>query len=346
MRIVRESYKGWKIEFVYSPYFEMISSLHVLFNPEHHKMRLDWAKALKTEMSKKLFDKLKFFDDVSENWMGAIELRCFDDKYDDFNIVRAVDLLEGVKLEDFVFYLLNKELGKFDIKKILTLKKVHIEGLRQTQIDFLLNAEEYKNEFISLLKEYYYLHFQNIQMEIEPYIIRTLNAHKSLSENMDFLDYINLLHPRIEIREDKLCFHKYKRFDLHYNKLQEILIGISTFIDPHLLLEMDESFLSLTIRAKIEKVENDVHEDLVMTLKALGDKTRMRIVKCLYDKPTSTQELAAKLEISEAGISKHLKLLYQSKVIDKARQGNYIIYFLDQLMIDRIPMNMYQYLDE
>lgn len=72
----------------------------------------------------------------------------------------------------------------------------------------------------------------------------------------------------------------------------------------------------------------------------------MKIVKLLYDKPLCTQEISLMIEISEAGISKHLKLLFKAGLIRKIRKGNFVLYYLEKEMIDRIPMNIYQYLDE
>jgi len=346
MRIQRDSINDWKIEFVYSPLFEMFCSLHVLFNPEHHKMRSGWAHTTHAEMDKNLFAKLDFFNEVTSGYMGAMEFVHLGDEFCDFNIIRSIDYIEKQDVISFLYLIFNKTIKEFDIKKILTLEKVHITGIKQEWVEVLLEPEKFKVEFISCLKEYYYLHFQEIQMEIEPYLVKTLKSHKVLGDNMDFLDYLSILHPRIEKCDDRISLHKYKRFDFMFEDIKKIEIGISTFIDPHLLMGEDDRFLSLTIRAKINKVHSDVHEDMIKALKALGDKTRMKIIKCLYEKPTSTQELSSRLEVSEAGISKHLKILFNAKVINKIRQGNYILYFLDKLSIDRIPMDVYQYLDE
>ncbi len=346
MIINRKKYRDWEIYFTYSPLFELFCSLHVLFNPEHHKMRHQWALEMKQEMCSKLYNKLKHYDEVTQGWMGAMEFMRINDGFNDFNVIRGIDQMSKMDLEYFAYLMLNKEISVFDIKKIITLKKVHIDDLNQSQRSFILDVEAHRGALVSLLKEYHYLHFQVLQASLEPYLIRTLKSHKCLSEQMDFLDYIDTLHPRLEIRDDRISLHKYKRFDIMYDNLKSIEIGISTFIDPHLLVGFEDAHVSLHIRAKIEKYHNDVHEDLVIKLKALGDQTRMRIIKHLYKRPTSTQDLAVRLEISEAGISKHLKLLNRAGIIEKKREGNFMLYSLTPNVIDRVPMDVYQYLDE
>lgn len=57
----------------------------------------------------------------------------------------------------------------------------------------------------------------------------------------------------------------------------------------------------------VESIESDIPEDLVQIFKVLGDKTRLRIIKLLMQNVCTTQELAQKLEISEAAVSKHLQ---------------------------------------
>ncbi len=337
---------GWKIEFVYSPFFEMLCSLHVLFKSDHHQRNIEWANLTKKCMTVKLYDELSFFDEVSDGFMGVMEFCHIADEFHSFNLIDAISYIEGLDRLEFAYLILNKEITQSDILKIVTLKKSHLPQLSQSKSEFLIDLEEYRNKFQSLLKEYYYLHFKALLIELEPFLIKTLKGHKQLCESLGILEYISILHPRIELMEDRIALHKYKRFDFMFDEIKKIDIGISSFIDPHLLLGESDGFMSLTIRARRERTPCKIHHDMVATLKVLGDATRMRMIKHLYEKPCSTKELAVKLDISEAGVSKHLKLLYGLKIVNKIRKGNFILYYLEELVIDRIPMNVYQYLDE
>lgn len=346
MKISRMNYREWQIDFVYAPFFEMLCSLHVLFHADHHKARKKWAMEMKHQMGLKLYNRLAFFDIVTDGWMGAMEFRYLDEAYSDFNVVNCIRKMADLSNLEFANLMLNHTVSISDIRKILVLKKCHIDTLHQEEIEFLLDMESYRDDYISALKEYFYLHFQEVQIETEAFMIATLKAHKKLSESMDFLKYLMILHPRIEATATHLRLYKFKTFDFDYESIKRVEIGISTFIDPHLLVGYETDFLSLTIRAKMEPVDDEIHDDLVLLIKALGDKTRLKILKCLYEKPWSTQALAEKLKISEAGVSKQLKILNQVYLVRKIRQGNFILYYINTEMIDRIPMNVYQYLDE
>ena len=346
MIINREAFLHWKVTFEYSPLFEMICSLHVLYNPEHHRMRLDWAKDLRGTIDDDLYEGLKFFDAISKGWMSVLDFLDLYPELNDYDVSKALCEFEKIDVDLFTEILFERELDPLDIKKIRVLEKIHIDNLDAESMEYLLNMKKYKKRLFVLLHRYYNDHFKSIQEETQAYLIRALEAHKSLSEMMPFLDYIRLLHPRIEVGEDVVHFHKFKRFDIPFSDVKIVRIRISSFIDPHLLIGISEGKMLLTIRAKIKKVENDVHEDLFNTLKALADRTRLRILKHLFRHPCSTQELAIQLEMSEAAVSKHLKKMTGAGLLSKIRHGNYVLYYLDRIEIDRLPMNMYQYLDE
>jgi DNA-binding transcriptional ArsR family regulator len=102
--------------------------------------------------------------------------------------------------------------------------------------------------------------------------------------------------------------------------------------------------LYLTSLIELEVCENQSPKDLERTLKALGDGTRLKILKEISRKGKSTQELSVELKISEAAISKALKFLYEAELVEKERQGNYIIYSASTTNIDYIVYRIYEYI--
>lgn len=346
MKLERADYKNVKIEFTYSPLFEMLCSLHVLCYDAHHKYRLAWSEAVRGQMPKDLYNQLLFFSDLTGGFDSLMDYCDWSDEMHDFNVIKAIDYLESYSLKAFISMIFQGKLTEEEVHAIMVGKAKNLDQLRQSQLDFISQPKAMKEELISALKEYYYLFFQAEQMSIESYLIRTLKIHRSMSNKMDFLEYIDMLHPRIEVDNDKVTLHKYRTFNMYFKQLKRIEIRISSFIDPHLLVNMKSDYLMLCIRAKQEEAGDDIHDDLMTVLKSLSDKTRIRMVKFMYDQPKSTQELALMLDISEAAVSKHLKLLHKARVVNKMRKGNYVLYFLDAMTIDRLPMNIYQYLDE
>lgn len=109
--INRDAFLHWNVTFEYSPLFEMISSLHVLFSPEHHRMRLDWAKKLKDEMDEDLYNGLELFDKISHGWMSVFDFLDLYPELNDHNVAKSLDAFEKINVDVFTEILFEKRLN-------------------------------------------------------------------------------------------------------------------------------------------------------------------------------------------------------------------------------------------
>ena len=70
--------------------------------------------------------------------------------------------------------------------------------------------------------------------------------------------------------------------------------------------------------------------DISDIFKALGDKTRYKLMKLLLErKNICVSELAEEVNISVAGVSQQLKILEQAHLIERCREGQRICYAVD-----------------
>ena len=67
---------------------------------------------------------------------------------------------------------------------------------------------------------------------------------------------------------------------------------------------------------------------LVGVLRALADDTRLRALRLIAERPRSTQELAPLVGITEAALSKHLRVLAEAGLLERRREGYYVLYRL------------------
>ena len=81
---------------------------------------------------------------------------------------------------------------------------------------------------------------------------------------------------------------------------------------------------------------------------ALADPTRRRILQLLLERDMTVTEIAAKFEISLAGISKHLQILLKSKLMTRRKEGrNYWCQIeLEGLQPAAIWLQEFGYVDE
>lgn len=64
------------------------------------------------------------------------------------------------------------------------------------------------------------------------------------------------------------------------------------------------------------------------TFKAVGDRTRLRIMKMLEPGPLCVCQIVETLGVSQSAVSKHLSILVGAGLLSDKRQGKWIIYSL------------------
>ena len=68
--------------------------------------------------------------------------------------------------------------------------------------------------------------------------------------------------------------------------------------------------------------------DCIPALKALGEESRMRIVRMLLKKRRSVNEIVEELGVTQYNVSKHLRVLREAGLVVQEKQGQQRFYFL------------------
>jgi DNA-binding transcriptional ArsR family regulator len=112
---------------------------------------------------------------------------------------------------------------------------------------------------------------------------------------------------------------------------QPLLLVPSFFVWPHVRVNCDPPWsLALVYRAPhlTEGLRASTPPELVRSLRALGDPTRLSMLQQIARRPRSTQELARLVGLSEAGTSKQLRALAAAGILETRREGYYVVYSL------------------
>lgn len=83
-------------------------------------------------------------------------------------------------------------------------------------------------------------------------------------------------------------------------------------------------------------LSDDALETVASLFRSLGDITRLKLLRMLQIKEMTVSELAADIHTSQANISKHLKVLVQSGVLDRRSQGTSAYYSIGDPIILKI----------
>lgn len=78
------------------------------------------------------------------------------------------------------------------------------------------------------------------------------------------------------------------------------------------------------------------HMGLADTFKALSDPIRRGVLEYLKDGSHTAGEIAAKLDVTPAALSYHLKLLKKADLIMEYKQKNFIYYELNTSVLDEL----------
>ena len=86
--------------------------------------------------------------------------------------------------------------------------------------------------------------------------------------------------------------------------------------------------------------------EFIKTFKALGENTRMKIIKLLSYKSMCVCELSEVLEMLQPRVSQHLKILKEAKLVNESKEGYWVFYSLNQDNLEEYWQDFESFLKE
>lgn len=336
-----------KIKTVVSPFHEMLCSLHVLSQPEHHPKRLQWALDLKTRMPLSLQEGIQTIGQLTDCWSALID---FPDRTGaPMTCADGISQLSRLPDAEFTCLLMNSEFSLSTV--ILWLNdrgnKSSVDELDEDGRYILKNLNKIRKLLISTLETYERDYFRQEWDYIEPWM-NTSAAHFQDTASRSAEKALNSLHPRLFAEKDTISAQKAITYYFPYEQLRQVYVFPSTFIFPHLLIGWTEDALFLPLAVDVPGLpyNEGPPSDLLRLCKALSDDTRMRILKLLWNGPHCTKQIAPILGISEAAVSKHLKQLHEAGFAKSERKGNYLFYSGNKEALDTLILLQRQFLEQ
>lgn len=99
-------------------------------------------------------------------------------------------------------------------------------------------------------------------------------------------------------------------------------------------------------RLRAALVAPDAVEGLADTFRALGDRTRVRILDALSQAELCVCDLAAVLGLSQSAVSHQLRLLRALRLVRARREGRMVFYALDDQHIISLFRQTLQHVEE
>jgi DNA-binding transcriptional ArsR family regulator len=331
------------IAFSYSPLLEAVLSLHVLHAPKHHPLQHHWVRRAR-ELPASLRRDIVRFGFAYSFFVPEFLMPAPGARYHRFDEeLEALQQLDEGTL-GLGFLRLFWDHGGDRDTELLAEERIRAEVLARVErigADVELAGLMFESpraladRFAGLLADYWEAAFAEEWHRLEPRFARTVAEAGGRIAGDGVYTYLTGLSAQLLIEPGK---HEIRRDIPHDHTVEittesELVLVPSAFVWPHVRLNCDAPWPPTIVYPApfaIEDVRSKLpSEDILHVLRALADETRLQALKLIAGGPRSTQELAPLVGISEAGLSKQLRVLARAGLVQRRRDGYYVLYTLE-----------------
>jgi len=340
------------ITFRTSTMYEMLLSLGAL---QHPSRRHDsWAEQTNAGLPQDVLDDLDFLYSRFENGILLMELAI--DYPDHHDVDGFLNWVEQLSVPQFLFYVLGRlatpeEMARLEPNEesLLSLTtrafqevSPHTKRRYRTAgyLELLAEPETFKARILRLWRRYWTVYFKEKSKAYHETWEESI-AEKSMAlSRQDAQEFARKLSGKSELPE---------QIPRGYST-REIVLVPSHFGPPHLMFY---GYGSVTViydchfteqrREELEELE----EDIIAIGKALGDKTRLQLLKWIVREPELYGRKLAKIcHISQPSVSRHLRILKEAGLIEERPMDNHIAYEARRDKIKNLSAQLMAYLYE
>jgi DNA-binding transcriptional ArsR family regulator len=332
-----------RVALAYSPLLEAVLSLHVLAGPKHHALQHRWvlaSRALPAGLRRRVAD----FGFAYVHGIPEFVTPGADGGYAPFE-GELEALLELSELDLALGFLrpLYDHGGARDPGVLADpeVRRAAVERAAAIGADPALAAllfddpRELMRRLAELLADYWESAFAAEWEQLGPRLGETVADAGRTIAGEGLYAFLRTLSARLRVDEQDqtLAVDLPHEHAVRVSDDRHLVLVPSAFAWPHLRLNCDEPW-PLAIVYPAPFLLRPVREaappdDLPKTLGALADPNRLRALKLIAERPRSTQELAALMPMTDAGMSKHLRTLAAARLVRTRREGYYVLYELD-----------------
>jgi DNA-binding transcriptional ArsR family regulator len=344
-----------RIRLNYSPFHELMSSLHVLVYPTpRYTFALPWVMKTRPTLPGGLRRRIDRYGRNGNLWAWTgILLRPGVDPT--ASVPQMCQTLRELPLDWFVRHFAGRHLQ--DEAAIgawlgggpapdLNQFRLHEDEDRGLWDRFVADPAGEREQIIRLIEEYWQGYFQQELPLREPVILRRISEYARLleetAEESVFLERI-CDRVRFDRLHNELVIHKQsvlQRFPWH--QTEAIFIFPSTFTAPHLVSGGWSNRVLLALG--IPFLTETSNEPPEAALKALSDPTRLGIYRRLLQGEATTQELAREFRLAEPTVSRHLQKLKAPGLVSSRKEVQYMYYLGNPTALDATLEHLRRYL--
>ena len=340
------------IAFRSSSVYEMMLSLGALHGPSpRHE---SWSQQLRARLPRDLLLDVDFLYSRFENGVLIMELAA--DYPDHLDVPGFLTYMEHMSTPRFLFYVLGRlappeEMEKLEptVESLLSLIPIAFpQGSPKTESRFRMGEfpelvaqpEDYKKRVLTLWRRYWETYFA---AEVKRYASlweESIGEKSRALASQDALQFVKTLSDHSDLPE---------QIPPGYST-REILLVPSYFARRPLMFF---GYGSITIIYDCQLTEQrrqqlEILEDGILAVaKALGDKTRLQLLRLMVQDPhLYGRELSKLCRVSQPSVSRHLRILKEAGLLEERPVGNHITYQVLRERIEKLAPQLISYLYE
>jgi DNA-binding transcriptional ArsR family regulator len=352
-----------RLAFSYSPAMEAVLSLHVLIEPKHHPVQHEWVRAMR-RLSPALKREIDLFAFAYRSYFPEFFFPPPTGGLSDFeNELQRLRSLDDqlVRLE-FAVPLIGSQAGRVVPRDPAELETPEVRHWLQESAaalgdetlarQLLEDPRVLLERFIALLGSYWQDAFEREWERIEPDLAASVSEAGRVISEQGLYPLLRSLWP--EVRPDagagRFWLDRPHDHEVEIGPGDLLVLAPSVYVWPHVRVNCDPPWpLGLVFPASSILRESRPRippARLIGVLRALADDTRLRTLRLIAERPRTTQELAPLVGITEAALSKHLRTLAEAGLVERHRDGYYVLYRLVPDQVSALAPSLETFLDQ
>lgn len=347
------NFSSEQVAFGYSAAHETLIALHVFIDCKHHPLHIPWVINARKKITPGLKEEIERFSflykrPIVDFWVLQEDssIRSFD-----------VDLKEFAEKPIEFFYekvvetILNRKLTRQLLQQefIEAASKRYPES-KEVIVKLMENPEESRRQFITMFEAFWNACVKEDWPMMEELFLKDISFRGRKLMNEGPLSLLASLSKEIDIypNEKRAVIRRISKAEISFDEGDLLFLAPTYFAWPHLLVNGHKPVgINYSIMEnQLEATKPMPPENLLRFFRAMGDFTRLQIVKYLAQKPRSTRELAGLIGVTEGAISKHLKLLGDAGLITSKRESYYVFYQLLEKPFSDFPFGLSQFINK
>jgi DNA-binding transcriptional ArsR family regulator len=349
------------VAFSCSPAHEALRSLHVLTDVKHHPLHISWTLRIRARMAPQLKDEVDTFAFwyadrplvFREMWPQAV----VGSWADELSVLRqapveqfAEQLIHGALTRNglgprvpLASFLRNPDLQERALAQIQARHPASLPVMRE----LIADPEHSRERFAQFLSSYWQACIGPDWPDLEAQLRADIARRGRAVSRRGLLQMLDELSPRtrvehgtaeVVIRRPGLRADA-DQLDLTLTDHDQLLLVPSHFVWPELTAVAQKDpddgreRQTVVIFYALAQMQREGRapvppQELLKLLRSAGDPTRLQVLQLLTQQPRSTREIAGLIGLTEAAISKHLKLLQDAGWVTPERRSYYVYYRL------------------